>query len=127
MIIDITELPPAVVEQMAKLARGEFAAAATRAIREQKQVADHYHRHRPRSRDGIGGQTMALHPLLHWEAGVYFGDGNWTADRDKVKWYLKQNPAAKVEATGTKTMVGWRNPSGEIHNRRSRTVFPDAN
>lgn len=124
MIVDLSALPPAVVEQVARLARSEFATAAKRAIREQKEVADHYDRHRPHSRDGIGGQTMAIHPLLHWEAGVYFGDGDWTRDPEKVKWYLKQNPAAKVAALGTKIQVGWTGAADD-RNCRSRTVYAD--
>ena len=117
---------------MGKLACSQFADKAAQAIREQQRVANEFERHRPRSIDGIGGRTMALHPFLHWEAGLYFGDGDWDRDPDKVKWYLKRNPAAKVRSTGTRIQVGYEgNRESRIENlesevqstRRSRTYF----
>ena len=132
MICDLSALPPAVVEQIAKLTQSDFAVKAQAAIAEQKAVADHYDRNRPRAIDGVGGMTMALHPLLQWEAGVYFKDGNWDRDPEKVKWYLNRNPAARVRHAGTKVQVGYSGAGGqvsggegEISNRRSRTVFAE--
>lgn len=142
MRVNIEALPPEVVAEFAKIVRTDYVEQAQRALREQAMIADHYQRHRPQATEGLGGQTMALHPFLHWEAGEYFNDGNWSADADKVKWYLKQNPAAKVRALGTRVQVGYQAPSGAggkvsgwesgrakaettTSNRRSRTVFAD--
>ena len=134
MIVNLEALPPDVSAEFAKLVRHEYVDKAQRAMREQRAIADHYDRNRPRSTDGLGGQTMALHPFLHWEAAQHFQDGNWSTDPDKVKWYLKHNPAAKVRATGTRIQVGYagkaesgkRKAETEFCNRRSRTVFSES-
>lgn len=107
MLVDLSEIPHAVRVKMDELIRGDYALRIRDAIKQQQQVAAHYHRHRPRSRDGLGEHTMAVHQVFDVMNRLKRGEDWDDPNGDYRKWWRKKNPEVQVRATGTKIQVGY--------------------
>ena len=109
MLVDLSAVPHGVRMKMMEILQRDFDLKAKKAIEEQRRIAAEFHRNRPRSMNGIGEQTMALHPFIdsYWRRKR--GNDTW-ADKDWTDWMRKKNPEINVKSTGTKIMAGYRAP-----------------
>ena len=94
-----------------------------KAMREQQRIAAQLDRERPRGVEGLGEQTMALHPYIDACNRAIVGSVRWSNDRDLRKWYLKKYPEARVRCTGTRIQSGYRAPAPQTAGERSGQII----
>jgi len=101
LAIDLSHLPLSDRRKVHEIfTRGEDL-ALLRAVERQKHIKRHYERHRPRSRDGLGGQTTAIDPYFIRYFKLLYGDDAWD-DPHKRAFILKRNEELRVRHTGTR-------------------------
>jgi len=109
MIVDLSQLPEKVRHTLDEMYKLDWEIKRAKAIQEEKCLAKFWHANRPRSSDGIGEQTMCVHPFVDAAWRRARGPDVW-ADKDFREWFLRNSPESRVRATGTKTMVGYQRP-----------------
>jgi hypothetical protein len=120
MIVDLSSLPPAVRQGIAKIVSSDFNEKLAGAIENQKRAAHWYSRNPPKWCDGVGEATMKVDPLLHWIARQKYGDA--ARYPDFWEWVRKKDDAFAVRSVSPKIQVGYRAPSGRIHSVTSGAV-----
>lgn len=123
LAIDLSQLDPTVRTRLDQLFRADHQVSLMRAMAEQKRLAQQVHQHRPRSVDGVGEQTMILHPYLDVCNRAIVGSHRWSNDRELRAWYLKKYPEARVRSTGTRDQVGYTAPAVQNRSDRSGQVI----
>lgn len=108
MIVDVSQLPKAVVEGMNQIFRRRDDMDTVRARKEQAEVAALRRSIGQRAVDGLGPQRMAVHPLAYWSWVRARGRDCWD-DPDFRKWYEKHpdNEDQRVKADRVKPGVGY--------------------
>lgn len=99
LVVDLTEVPKAVRQEMHRILSDENARELVQAQVRQAKIAQFYHQHPPVARDGIGGITMSVDPYWanYWRQVL--GDKVWEQDEEARKWILKREEWFKVRHT----------------------------
>lgn len=76
-----------------------------RAVHEQTAAAAGTGEHR--SMDGLGRPFLSVHPVSFHYWGQRLGYECWR-DKQFLREFHRDNPAARIKSAGTKTLVGYR-------------------
>lgn len=100
LTVDLSRLPADVRAKVDEIVRQDWDLRVVKAIEEQKRAAAHFHSNPRRAREGLGPQTMAIHPTLYQMWSAARGPETWN-DPDWVEYFRKHSPECGVpEHTG---------------------------
>lgn len=120
LTVDLSELPAGVRKSFEHLNQESVARRILAAREGQKQLAHHYHANRPRAIDGLGGQSMVLHPLVDDLLADEYGRETVQSPEFR-RWIANKWDAVRVRHEGTRTQVGYGTGIIPV-NRRMRTI-----
>ena len=105
LTVDMSGLPPGVVEEFRKGRVAKEALARVKAPKEQDLIAREFQTDN-RSVDGLGRLRMAVSSTAFHYWGQRLGYECWR-DKQFLNQFERDNPAARVKCGGTKLQVGY--------------------
>lgn len=106
LMIDMSELPAGVVEEFRKGRVAREALTLAQAPVSQAQIARQFQTDN-RSVDGLGRLRLAISADAFHYWGRREGYDCWR-DKQFIREFERDNPAARVKCVGTKLQVGWQ-------------------
>lgn len=107
--IDMSALPPGVVEEFRKGRVAREALAICKAPRAQDLQARHAAEAQWKSMDGLGRPRMVIDTTAYHYWGRRLGYDCWR-DKQFLAEFERDNPAVRIKAAGTRIQVGYHGP-----------------
>ena len=132
--LDTSEMPEEFVHELAECRHNRDVLACLQAFDAQNQLAASLQQAQLRERrsvDGVGAPIAEITPDAYHYWGLREGYDCWR-DKGFMREFLRDNPAARLKAAGTKTQVGFRaepkpdfTGMAEVRTSRFRKVYRD--
>ncbi len=134
--LDTSEMPEEFVKELAECRHNRDVLACLSASPAQEALAADLQQNQLRERksmDGLGAPIAEITPNAFHYWGQRFGSYDCWRDKGFMREFLRDNPAARLKANGTKSQFGFASPSAandftgmqEVRQSKFRKVYRD--